>query len=130
MKDKEEFRQWIEKAEADHDAASLLIRHTRKRRADSSCFHSQQCVEKYLKAFLFQNGIPFRKTHDLMELLDLARKIDPLVSVLQNDLALLNAYSIAVRYPGDEATLAEARAAVKTMKKLRLFLRKKLELRR
>jgi len=34
-------------------------------------FHAQQAVEKSLKAVLALHGIPFRKTHDLSELMDL-----------------------------------------------------------
>lgn len=34
-------------------------------------FHAQQAVEKALKAVLSTNGIVFRRTHDIAELLDL-----------------------------------------------------------
>jgi HEPN domain-containing protein len=37
---------------------------------DGICFHAQQCAEKYLKALLEGQIIVFRKTHDLVELLD------------------------------------------------------------
>jgi HEPN domain-containing protein len=42
-------------------------------------FHAQQAVEKSLKAVLSANGIEFRRTHDLVTLLDLLQdnKIDP-----------------------------------------------------
>ena len=62
-------REWVEKAEADYDAA-LLLRPSRKRHArDIVCFHLQQCVEKYLKARLEEAGLSFPKTHDLEQLL-------------------------------------------------------------
>ena len=32
---------------------------------DTVCFHAQQCVEKYLKAFLVLEGIDFPKAHDI-----------------------------------------------------------------
>ena len=34
-------------------------------------FHLQQAVEKRLKALLSFHGIPYRRTHDLVELMDL-----------------------------------------------------------
>ncbi len=34
-------------------------------------FHLQQAVEKRLKALLAFHGIPYRRTHDLLELMDL-----------------------------------------------------------
>ncbi len=37
-------------------------------------FHAQQAVEKMLKAVLAQSAVPYRRTHDLLELFDLLRK--------------------------------------------------------
>lgn len=34
-------------------------------------FHAQQAVEKHLKAVLAWHGVRYRKTHDLVELIDL-----------------------------------------------------------
>ncbi len=36
-------------------------------------FHAQQAVEKLLKAVLAAHSVPFRRTHDLVELIDLIR---------------------------------------------------------
>mgnify|MGYP000307964815 CR=1 FL=1 len=40
------------------------------------CFHAQQAVEKYLKAFLILHDIDFPRTHDVDYLLLECRKID------------------------------------------------------
>jgi HEPN domain-containing protein len=45
---------------------------------DSACFHSQQCVEKYIKARLQEAGVAFPYTHDLEILLKLVLGIEPL----------------------------------------------------
>ena len=37
-------------------------------------FHAQQAVEKMLKAVLANSSLPYRRTHDLVELFDLLRK--------------------------------------------------------
>lgn len=39
-------------------------------------FHSQQAVEKVIKAFLAWHDIPFGKTHDLRKLLELGYPVD------------------------------------------------------
>ncbi|MBI2059738.1 MAG: HEPN domain-containing protein [Nitrospirae bacterium] len=130
MKNGSKYQAWVSKAEADFKAAAKLVSLRQKGMPDIVCFHAQQCVEKYLKGFLTLHNIMFPKTHDLRELLDLASGIDPLVQVVRDAAIGLNVYAVTVRYPGDEATPAEARAAVKTMKKLRAFLRKKLGSRR
>ena len=44
--------EWIAKAEADWRVANREIRVQHGASYDAVCFHSQQCVEKYLKAFL------------------------------------------------------------------------------
>jgi HEPN domain-containing protein len=41
---------------------------------DTVCFHAQQCVEKYLKAFLVLEGIDFPKTHDIGKISALLRR--------------------------------------------------------
>jgi HEPN domain-containing protein len=62
---KEEILKWFEKA--DHDIimaqraieiAPLIL--------DSACFHCQQTVEKYLKAYLLYQGKDIKKTHNLI----------------------------------------------------------------
>jgi HEPN domain-containing protein len=43
--------------------------------SDHVIFHSQQAIEKYLKAFLAKNKIPIKKTHDLVDLYSEVKKI-------------------------------------------------------
>ena len=92
------------------------------------CFCAHQCIEKYLKAFLVLHRISFRKIHVLDALLDLAATRDPFMEVIRQKVVRLNPFAVRVRYPGEEATTAEAKAAVALMKQLRVFLREKLSL--
>jgi len=39
-------------------------------------FHMQQCVAKHLKAFLVFRQVPFHRSHDIAELIELCRTID------------------------------------------------------
>lgn len=61
-------------------------------------FHAQQAVEKCLKAVLALHAVPFRKTHDLIELVDLLR--DNELSLPPNAEALdaLNPFAVTFRY--------------------------------
>jgi hypothetical protein len=45
-------REWIIKAENDLKTAAHTLKMVRGCPTDIVCFHAQQCVEKYLKAFL------------------------------------------------------------------------------
>ena len=67
-------REWIEKAENDLKNAAYTLKMGEDCPTDTTCFHAQQCVEKYLKAFLTLKRIDFPKTHDVGELLVLISK--------------------------------------------------------
>jgi len=92
------------------------------------CFHTQQCAEKYLKAFLVQQQIIFRPIHDLEVLLGLAIPASPDLETIRDRFLLLNDYAVDIRYPGESATKEEAQAAVKAMQVVRLLIRPKLGL--
>jgi len=120
-------KEWIEKAEEDWRAAIRLGR-GRKPLFNSVCFHAQQCVEKYLKAFLEENNLPIHRTHDLGVLLkELPPQLAELV-LIKDELEDLTSYSVSFRYPGEDADLAQARAARKTAARVRELVRMKLRL--
>jgi HEPN domain-containing protein len=63
-------------------------------------FHCQQAVEKILKAVLSEYGVPFRRTHDLRELMDaLADAGHPLPRTLAS-LDALTPFATLFRYEG------------------------------
>ncbi len=112
------------KAENDLKTASHTLKMTKGCPTDTVCFHAQQCVEKYLKAFLVSKGIDFPKTHD----------IENLVSLLPENIWLrlsieeqrcLTAYATVTRYPGDyePVLFAEAQQSVKLARRVRQELR-------
>jgi len=61
-------------------------------------FHAQQAVEKCLKAVLVLHRVPFRKTHDLDELLDMVTEHDLPQPPYANELDELNPYGVLLRY--------------------------------
>ncbi len=120
--------EWVKKAEDNYLSALALARRRNNPVPDVVCNQCQQCVEKYLKALLVFHKIYFRKIHDLVQLEDLLVNGDSDVRLIHAPLAALNPYGIDIRYPGLEATVAEAKEAVKAMKTARTFMRTKLGL--
>ena len=106
-------REWIDKAEDDFRVARSNMRSRKSRVPDAICFHCQQTAEKLLKARLCEDGIVFPKTHDLASLLGLLVTTYPLWAALIGSAKNLNAYAVNIRYPGDTASLTEARQAIK-----------------
>lgn len=117
--------EWIEKAEQDFRAAKKLLAEPDPE-PSAACFHCQQCVEKYLKARLAQAVVPFPRTHDLPALLTLIEPSEPLWAPWRGTLAALTAYGVDIRYPGEDATLEEAREALRQCTSIRIEVRTSL----
>lgn len=114
---------WVAKAEGDFLVATQIMRRRKQRVYDAACFHCQQTVEKYLKARLHEAGIPFAKTHDLVVLLNLLLPVEPLWKPFEPAVMGLTEYAVDFRYPGDNATLGEARQSLKDTKAIRREVR-------
>ena len=121
-------REWIEKAEGDFLVASQIMKRSKDRVLDAACFHCQQTVEKYFKARLVEAGVGFPKTHDLVVLLNLILSLEPLWAPFQSAALALTDYAVDFRYPGDSATLAEAKQCFKDCKSIRREARLRLGL--
>ena len=72
--------------------------------------------------------IGFPKIHDMIQLEELVAQTDPEVRSIHDYLAEFNPYGIAIRYPGLEATIPEAKKAITMMRMIRKFFRGKLGL--
>ena len=119
--------EWIQKAEGDYTTVKLLQESPISSK-DVICFHAQQCIEKYLKAWLQEANIPFSKTHDLETLLDL---IVPTISAWQvwySDFSMISEHAVDPRYPGKFATASEVEQAVEICIKVRQAIRSELKL--
>lgn len=92
--------EWVRKADQDLEAARVLLEREAPLRYPA-CFHAQQAVEKYLKAYLTRHQLDIPKTHNIRELLDrVARQYEALVEKLRPAM-MLTPYGVEVRYPGD-----------------------------
>ena len=65
------------------------------------CFLCHSAAEKYLKAYLISQGWTLKKTHDLLELLELCAEYEPSFDSIVDESSALNEYSVTGRYPGD-----------------------------
>ena len=105
------IKSWLELATAGLLAAQRL--QGDEDLTNISCFHSQQCVEKSLKAFLESRNITPPKTHDLIRLYGM---IEEPWSIEEDMLARLNEVYIDSRYPAAIAYYHTARPRLKIQK--------------
>jgi HEPN domain-containing protein len=115
--------EWVEKAEGDYATARREIAVQQMPNYDAVCFHAQQTAEKYLKAFLQEQGVAPPRTHSLIELLDECSTLDHRFATLRPAAAILNPYAISARYPGYWAGQVEAREALHACDEVRAFSR-------
>ena len=123
---KRQTRPWVRKAEEDVHAAHELAG-VRPPLRDIVAFHCQQAAEKYLKALLQELSVPFPKTHDLEQLVDLLIPHEPRLKRLRRRLDALTSFAVEYRYPIARATSRQMHAALRT-KQVRTEFRLRLGL--
>jgi len=122
------IKRWIQKAEVDIKTANILIE-SEDSPTESICFHAQQAVEKFFKAYLTYMDIRAGKTHDITALLEMCIEKNREFKNLDTEkLGNLTFYAVDVRYPETLYTpsLEEAREALELAEKVRVFVLKKL----
>ncbi len=91
---------WMKKAEEDLKVIGHELKLGEEEAAAGAvCFHAQQAAEKYLKAFLIENGKSVGKTHDIALLIKLCAEFDPGFEKIEA--TELNYYAVKIRYPDD-----------------------------
>lgn len=95
------------------------------------CFVSQQVAEKSLKGFLYFEDKRAPKTHKLVDLAKLCRKIDPDFKLINKHISILDPFYLGTRYPDigdierfDKKDLAER--AIESAEKVLEFVKGKL----
>jgi HEPN domain-containing protein len=120
--------EWVEKAEGDFRSAQRELRVRNRPNHDLVCFLCQQCAEKYLKGLLTEADIPFRRIHDLEELLDALLPLAPQLQAFRKGLASLTDHAVDFRYPGESATKEVAKTAFANCRAVRKETRRILGL--
>ena len=85
--------EWAQKSERVY-AAIALHQQTEDPDFDIICFHTQQCIEKYLKAWLQEANIPHPRLHDLLALLGLIVPTIPNWQDWQSDFLVIAPYAV------------------------------------
>ena len=120
--------EWVQRAEADYIAVQQLLLTAKPLLHNIICFHAQQCIEKYLKAWLQEANIRAPRTHNLEELLDLIVATLPEWQHWQPDFKIIMAYAVDPRYPGDSRTAEDTQHAMHICNEMRQAVRTQLEL--
>lgn len=113
----EQAQALIEAAQRDRLTFQILLRDPESP-LETTLFHAQQALEKGLKALLVRAGIIFPRTHDLLELRDLAVANGIVVPVSRDLLARLAPYAVEFRYLGviaPEVGRDEANKAIESL---------------
>lgn len=103
----------LKKAANDLVAARTTI--TTGQALDTVCFHSQQAVEKSLKATLALHDVEYPWRHDLGELLELVKPLAPEITPFEDRILGMTPFAVEIRYDEEfEPPIDEANEALQT----------------
>ena len=121
-------KSWVLKADNDLRVATNTLETMEDPPLDTVCFHTQQCVEKYLKAYLIFHNIDFPFTHELGDLTILCSTVDEEFNKLIDKVSILIPYAVEIRYPDEDLSVSkeEAVLAVEIAKEVKDFILKKI----
>ena len=117
----------VRKAETDYLAMKVLHQISAPDMQDQVCFHAQQCVEKYLKAWLQEANLRVPRTHNLNALLRLIVPMHPEWRAWRTDFEKFTPHAVDVRYE-IFLTAADAMHAVQVCTEVRAAIRTVLQL--
>ena len=125
MDEKEILQQWLGKGKEELKSAEYLSTMHHPTPDETICYLCQQSAEKYLKGFIFSNGVEPEKTHDLESLLEICQQFNPEFSKLASNAFVLTKYAVMPRYPNEFAiTEQEAKNALSNAKSVQEFVLK------
>jgi len=96
-------KEWLRYAKSDLNTAKHMFKDVRPKETEISCYHTQQCAEKSLKAYLIAMEADLPYIHDLVELIKICIDHDTNFSAIQSYCVSLNPYGVQVRYPNELA---------------------------
>ncbi|MBI4755539.1 MAG: HEPN domain-containing protein [Betaproteobacteria bacterium] len=118
----EQARELVAAAERDIVTFDVLFR-AAEAPIEATLFHAQQALEKMIKAALVRQGVVFRRTHDLVELFELAAAAGIAIPVSRELLARLGPYAVEFRYLGVRAPQVSTQEAAKAIASMREWIR-------
>lgn len=100
---KKETKEWLKIALEDYESAKYLHK---KRLYRMVCYHSQQMVEKVLKAILTEREIDFARSHNILDLRNAVTMSGYTINLSDEDAVFLNSIYRS-RYPSDLGLLPQ-----------------------
>jgi HEPN domain-containing protein len=89
-------KQWLDIAAEDLTVAHLVFE---EEHLAHTCFLSQQCIEKSLKAYLIGKANTYPRTHNLVILLNQCEMLEPTFSQFRAECIAIDQYYVPTRYP-------------------------------
>lgn len=117
----QKHEEWLLLAQADLKAAIKLIE-GEDALVGPAVFHTQQCAEKALKAYLTYKEQPLKKTHDLAVLVRFCQQFDIDFAQLISNATDLNPYLSESRYPDDGYMIPDLTTVKKSIKQAQSIL--------
>ncbi len=102
------INEWLEKSKKDLSTAIRENSIKNEPNFDAVCFHSQQCIEKALKALMIKMEISISKIHDLNYLYLQIKQHNQSIFLDEYKLRYLSRAAVAFRYPGEDADFEQA----------------------
>lgn len=92
----EETKSWLTYSEENLEAAKVLL----ESELYNPCLHNiQQSVEKALKSLFIEKIIPFKKTHNIMELKTILEKNSISIELTEDECDFLDSIYLTTKYP-------------------------------
>jgi HEPN domain-containing protein len=131
MSDSNDYKLWIEFAKNDLLVAREL--HLEKYFVYRAILmHSQQAIEKYLKAFLLFHNESIIRTHDLLILCKTCENYDQTFLSFEENLTWVGVNYIQSRYPDnfEDTDLEDAKRALNIATEFEIFILPKFDLKK
>lgn len=91
-----ETESWLKYSKENLEAAKVLL----ESELYNPCLHNiQQSIEKSLKSLFIENSIPFKKTHNIMELKTILEKNGILIALTKDECDFLDSIYLPTKYP-------------------------------
>ena len=92
----EETKNWLTYSEDNLEAAKVLL----ENELFNPCLHNiQQSIEKALKSLFIEKVIPFKKTHNIMELKTILEKNGITIGLTEDECDFLDSIYLPTKYP-------------------------------
>ena len=129
MNDKvDRIKDWFYQADQDLGSAIVIFQHI-PGYFETIAFHCQQAVEKYIKRLLVFYDSNFKKTHDLVFLLELLADKTAISEDLYSKALSMEGFGVDIRYPNHKIFLTkeELENTIKIAREFREFVKTRID---